>query len=260
MKKSTSLATSIEPSQVPDSQVDWAFSITHAVPGIYLWNSVQSCLRTKIATSHWEEYLHATVREAAVTSDPLERMMIEQITLAYHNIARLHMQASNAETLEHAEVYNSAAARLLGEFRRTVLALREYRAPIASKQVTLVQQQNLASGNQQVAFVESGVTLPGSADKNCDAEEKSTKTLEAIAYEPYTIFNPQSQNGRGRQAEPVEARTVDSGRAGTTKAVCLEEQAVAESHRTENPSRQEKIKAAQQAASEGVYPYSSDLR
>jgi hypothetical protein len=42
----------------------------------------------------------------------------------------------------------------LGEFRRSAQCYKEFRSPAVSKQITLVAQQNLAAGDQQVAYVE----------------------------------------------------------------------------------------------------------
>ena len=81
-------------------------------------------------------------------------MMVEQIAMAHHTIGCLNIRAARAETLEQAKVYNAAAARLLGEFRRIILALKKYREPTPPpKNFLLVKQQNVAQ-NQQVAYVE----------------------------------------------------------------------------------------------------------
>ena len=43
------------------------------------------------------------------------------------------------------EVLNAAATKLTAEIRRLCLAVREYRAPITPKNVTVVRQQNVAA-------------------------------------------------------------------------------------------------------------------
>ena len=80
-------------------------------------------------------------------------MLVEQIALAHHAIGCYYVRGATAETLELAKVYNAAAARLLGEFRRTVLALKKYREPTPPQNFMLVRQQNVAQ-HQQVAYVE----------------------------------------------------------------------------------------------------------
>ena len=57
-------------------------------------------------------------------------MLLEQLALAHFRIAQLHVCAGTAKSIEGAKVYNSVTARLWGEFRRTALALRAYRAHV----------------------------------------------------------------------------------------------------------------------------------
>ncbi len=47
--------------------------------------------------------------------------------LAHFRIAQVHVGAGAAKSAEAAKLYNAAAARLLGEFRRTALALQVLR-------------------------------------------------------------------------------------------------------------------------------------
>jgi hypothetical protein len=61
-------------------------------------------------------------------TDPIEVMIVEQLALAHFNFAFLQVKATNAPKVEAAGVYAGAAARLMGEFRRSALALQAYRA------------------------------------------------------------------------------------------------------------------------------------
>jgi hypothetical protein len=72
-------------------------------------------------------YLERLLEDAGRPRDPIERMMLEQLAVAHFRIAQLHVRAQKAQGVEAAKLYNAAAARLLGEFRRTALALRAYR-------------------------------------------------------------------------------------------------------------------------------------
>jgi hypothetical protein len=71
-------------------------------------------------------FLDQLVRDMGVT-DRVEVMLLEQLALAHFRVAQLHIQAEEARG-PAADVYNHAAARLMGEFRRTALALPAYRA------------------------------------------------------------------------------------------------------------------------------------
>jgi hypothetical protein len=54
-------------------------------------------------------------------------MLLEQLAIAHHVIGQLHALGTIRPDFDQAQAYQSAAARLLGEFRRTALALKEYR-------------------------------------------------------------------------------------------------------------------------------------
>jgi hypothetical protein len=87
-------------------------------------------------TGSFRVYLEQTLEQAGDPSDPIEKMLLQQICLAHHRIAQLHAGAHHAEAAEAAEavkIYNAAAARLLGEFRRGVLALRAYRGDLPER-------------------------------------------------------------------------------------------------------------------------------
>jgi hypothetical protein len=60
-------------------------------------------------------------------ADAVEVMLIEQLTMAHYRAAQLQAQAAEARSLEAIQIYNSAAGRLLAEFRKTALALQTYR-------------------------------------------------------------------------------------------------------------------------------------
>jgi hypothetical protein len=60
--------------------------------------------------------------------DPIEIMIIEQLSLAHFSMGLLSCKAANNRQPEAVGVYSGAAARLMGEFRRSALALQAYRA------------------------------------------------------------------------------------------------------------------------------------
>jgi hypothetical protein len=78
----------------------------------------------------YKVYLERLLEDAGNPRDPIERMMLEQLALAHFRIGQLHVSAGHARSTEAAKIYNSGAARLLGEFRRTALALRVYKTGV----------------------------------------------------------------------------------------------------------------------------------
>jgi hypothetical protein len=84
-------------------------------------------------------YLSALFKEAGDPKDPIERMLVEQAALAHHRLIDLHKRANRAELIDHVKVFNAAAIRLTGEFRRLALALRTYRSPVTPTGVNVQQ-------------------------------------------------------------------------------------------------------------------------
>jgi hypothetical protein len=78
----------------------------------------------------YKTVLEQILREAGDPDDPVAVMMVQQLVLAHFRIAQLHASAGQAQGLEGIKILNSAAARMLGEFRRTALALRLYKAGV----------------------------------------------------------------------------------------------------------------------------------
>ena len=76
-----------------------------------------------VNTPAFKVFLDRLHEDAGRPTNPIARMMIEQLALAHYRIAQLQVQAAHAEGLEAAKIYNSMASRLLGEFRRSALAL-----------------------------------------------------------------------------------------------------------------------------------------
>jgi hypothetical protein len=75
----------------------------------------------------YRAFLDKVRADAGNPTDPVEVMLLEQLVLAHFRSAQLQAQAGTAEGLEAVKIYNSAAARLLSEFRLTALSLAAYR-------------------------------------------------------------------------------------------------------------------------------------
>lgn len=89
--------------------------------------------RCGIETSAFKTYLQRFMDDLGSPQDPIERMMAEQVALAHFRIAQLHVGAAESQSLEAIKLYNSTASRLMGEFRRTCIALHLIRSrPSAS--------------------------------------------------------------------------------------------------------------------------------
>lgn len=172
-------------------------------------SSISIC--DQVGAAGFKVYRDRLLEEAGNPTDPIERMMIEQLALAHHRIAQLHVQVEEAKSIEAAKAYAAAAARLTGEFRRLALAIRQYRQPISTKHFTVVRQQNVSSGHQQIAYLDqTGASEPQNRVPSLDADAKQGN--KRITHAPAHAFDAESQTSSCRPQESEEARTVDRGR------------------------------------------------
>jgi hypothetical protein len=71
----------------------------------------------------YNAYLTRLLEDFGSPSNPIAKMLVEQLALAHIRIAQLHGSAALATELEAAKTYATMAARLTGEFRRSAIAL-----------------------------------------------------------------------------------------------------------------------------------------
>ncbi len=76
-------------------------------------------------------FLGNVMRDLGEPTDPIERMLVEQLCMAHFRVAQLHAGAGQASGLEATKLLNTVAARMLGEMRRTALSLKAYRTTAA---------------------------------------------------------------------------------------------------------------------------------
>jgi hypothetical protein len=149
----------------------------------------------------FKTYRDRLVADCGNPTDPIEVMMIEQIALAHMSIGRLQFNSATAGSIEAARTYGAMATQLLGEFRRTALALKSYRTETHAGVVDegLSASPAKADSDQKASKEEVDSELgsnPGGQDHGED-----------------TIRLPESAQGRGGEAEPGEVARVHARRA-----------------------------------------------
>ncbi len=120
-------AEGARPQAVPASE-HHAAHLQETSGSAYLYCTMSQVFR-EVGPESYKLYLLKVLEDAGNPTDPIERMLIEQIVLAHHNTGRLHVRAASADHLEEARVYIGAAALMTGEFRRSVATLKSYREP-----------------------------------------------------------------------------------------------------------------------------------
>jgi hypothetical protein len=123
-----------EPPEQPALSVnEKADNLRRLAPATYLYGATATLLGKPFDIPVFEVYLSNYLQEAGSPTDPIERMLLEQLAWAHHVLGRLHVHAGSRDNVEEAKVYHAAAARLMGEFRRSALALQSYRQGLAGK-------------------------------------------------------------------------------------------------------------------------------
>ena len=84
-------------------------------------------VESKIETSGCRVYLDDLVKDSGNPVDPVEIMLLEQTAMCHQYSIQMQALSKKAEGIEAIELYLSGAARLSSEFRKTALALKEYR-------------------------------------------------------------------------------------------------------------------------------------
>jgi hypothetical protein len=178
-------------------------TIAEAFPASVLNNVAGKVFKGAVNPGGFKAFLDSVLAAAGGPSDPVEIMMVQQLTWAHHHAGNLVSSAAQATTLQEVEVYNQALARIMGEFRRCSLALREYRSGASPKQITVVKQQNVAAGNQNVAMID------GKTDSNDHDTELGSKhaKLNHVEFADSPFATPDS-----RTPQPVEAKRYNLGR------------------------------------------------
>ena len=160
----------VHPASPEERMLNHAECLKHSTVGTYLYGSMTACLGEKIVPEAYKTYAVQLLQEAGSPSDPIERMLLEQLALAHHNVGRLHIEAARAEGLEQAKLFNSAAARLMSEFRHSALALKTYRAPSVST------GDRMGSRSSQATTDESGHPKRNGAARNGVARQSGRES------------------------------------------------------------------------------------
>jgi hypothetical protein len=84
-------------------------------------------LNNLVEPSAFRLFLDKLMRDAGDPQDPVERMLLEQLTLAHFRAAQLQSEAEGAKAVEAIELRERCSIALMAETRKMALALAEYR-------------------------------------------------------------------------------------------------------------------------------------
>jgi hypothetical protein len=145
-------------------------------------------------------YRDGLVADAGNPSDPVEVMLLETLALAHLNAGRLLCRSVEAEAVdvEVARKYGAMATAMVGELRRTALALAAYRAACDARK--------------------SGGAVAGPAGAGCDGELASNAGVAGgdtrRGQEPETRGGGAGERPEAARAVGRRSRAASGRRAG----------------------------------------------
>jgi hypothetical protein len=152
----------------------------------------------------FQTYRDRLMADSGHPTDPIEVMLLEQLALAHMNIGRLQFNSATARSLEAARAYGAMATQLLGEFRRTTVALRAYRDQVASRTDATVEGRAAPAAHPARAGAEE-------SEVGGDSELGTEQGGDRHGEDPIRL--PEPEAGRGREAEPRPAPRAQRRRA-----------------------------------------------
>jgi hypothetical protein len=114
----------------------------------WLYLITNSTLGEKIGPDAFLVFRKLMLEEAGNPTDPIERMLIEQLALAHFSIGQLRIRSCTTDMPKMSLAFSDSATRLLGEFRRCSLALEEYR----SKRAARTEKRDSTTGEKAVTL------------------------------------------------------------------------------------------------------------
>jgi len=225
--KAKETAQDTPPLEEPVSVAELADRFSKAVGAIYLANVVRPVLIGLADAQMMMEYLAGLIEECGAQYDPLQRMLLEQITICYHRLGALHISSATAKTPEAMVQYNSAAARLFGELRKSLLAMRELQSLPMS---TGTSRRVLAAVTPPLVDPRF-VTKQGSKTAAVTAPEAQNAKQQSAGRN-----GKESETSGGGPTKSPEATGLHHGRTAEIKNRSTTEPALAGVHGTANRS------------------------
>jgi hypothetical protein len=110
----------------PAADQQHAAHLRDSTAAMFMFASLGGVLK-EVDVAAFRLYRDQLLEDYGNPRDPIVVMLVEQLALAHLNCGQLFYKASAVNSIECAAAYLAATTRLMGEFRRTALALPAYR-------------------------------------------------------------------------------------------------------------------------------------
>jgi hypothetical protein len=137
LKQDAADLAALEPPPAPAAPVlsaaERAARLRDLGPGAYLCGAAS--VLGEMDLEVWRTLLADFLKELGLSaaSDPVARLIAEQVLLAHHAVGRLHLRAAGRTSPPEVAAYHGAVARLMAECRRSFAVLRACRAGSAHR-------------------------------------------------------------------------------------------------------------------------------
>src|SRR5262245_40151185 len=92
----------------------------------HLYGASAPLLADALDIESWKIYADGFIRDLGEPRDAVARMLGEQLALAHFAVANLHIRAASRVAPQEVAAFYGAITHLMGEFRRSAVALKAY--------------------------------------------------------------------------------------------------------------------------------------
>jgi hypothetical protein len=105
---------------------------------IFLFGALKDLFGERYTPEAFALYRDKVLADTGNPSDPISQMLVEQLLLANLLTGKLLTKAAATDRLDAFELYQTAAVKLMAEFRRGAVALAALREPQGKKSIRIV--------------------------------------------------------------------------------------------------------------------------
>jgi hypothetical protein len=180
---------------------DYAEGVLGNVVPLTVFRALMTPLGDNFRLDGIQAYRKQLRAELARPGNQLDAMLVDQLAWCHVEGGHLLAKSAYASDPKEKEVLSGSAIKLMAEVRRTAQALRDLQTPPAVKHVTVVKQQNVAAGDQQVALIEAGAADSALGKQNLNTQLGSNGEFQD--HERLVAADPATDSW---STEPAEAQ------------------------------------------------------
>jgi hypothetical protein len=180
---------------------------------VFMASTIDRDLAARLPVDSFEIYHANLLKELGSPTDPILKMIAQQLVVAHFTFLRLQVRVAHAKSREECGILGTTACHLMAEFRRSATTLNEIRqsAPKTTADASQVSARPSEANDQAAPKVEpsceqaddrEGVALP--------RREAAPKAEELSKREAAAKTAPRTELGNKAMKEPDDERAADT--------------------------------------------------